>query len=115
MVTNVWKEVFSENKKNAQIAASGSETFQPSADNRRKYTNMNRLLVDNASSYKSEIRLDGLNSRGKVFPLPSNTVMGIEPNDGINFNSVQIVNLDGSNAIAADDITIRYAKAERVF
>lgn len=116
MANSKWKEVYSSSAKNANIAASGVENIKSSEADIRKYGQFNRLNVDNSldGGQDIEVRLDGLTTTGKLFRVTKGIVFGIEPEDGILFSFVQIVNLSSANQHDADKTLIRWAKAEEV-
>jgi hypothetical protein len=108
-----WKELYRRSLKNSQINASANEVFFNSATDREeltRYGSFNRVIIFNYSNYDAEIRINGLTDN--VIPLSARAGAVIEPDDGILFNFIQIVNLDAVNNIAANDISMRAAIAE---
>jgi hypothetical protein len=107
----LWKEIFKDSQYNTAIAASGNENFISTAQQRVEFGPFNRLMIKNRDSVAIKILLDGLNEAGKIFELAAGETLLIEPEDGITFNYVNVINLDTVNAETADTILIRWAKA----
>lgn len=92
-----------DNFANAEIAASGSETFLSSENNRAQFIknnqNFNSLLVVNNGANTINIDLDGLTTRRYV--LFGNSTLIINPEDEIFFNNVKVTNTSTTSVITA--------------
>ncbi len=106
----VFEEKYRESYSNAEIAASATEQFVVTAVQRDRYGSANSLIVSSKSDNQAEVFLDDNDSFAILQP---NGAIIIKPEDGIFFDSVKIENL-GSDAIAADAIKVRMAKADQV-
>ena len=94
-------------KENAQIAASGSETFfilAADRENKDKHGSFNYLEVINDSNIDILILLDGLTTRTRK--LFAKSIMIIKPEENIYYNTVKITNTDGANVIAVSLIRL---------
>jgi len=102
-----YKILESSSAKNSNIAAGASERVINECTYARKggdYKRWNSLEVYNRDDVAIEIRLDEQTSGAKVYQIPANTVMTIEPDEGIEFDTVDQVNLDGATAETANAI-----------
>ena len=88
------------------LVASGSVVIGLENDEQgeRKYLPMDTLIIKNTSTSDIEIR-----AGTQVTVVVGNTASTLS--DAIGFNSIHILNLDGSNAIAADAIILVFNKA----
>lgn len=94
---------------NAEIAASASETFFSSGNDRVNVQlhqqSFNYLeVINNNASTNLEIYLDGLATRKRIlFPK---SVMVIKAEESIYFNTIKITNSSGAAAITAGEIQL---------
>ena len=104
------KEQFRNQSYNAEIAASASQDFavdKIDQHNRQKHGSMNTLVITNLGDYNIKLELDGnLHSQ-----LGSGASLMIEATDGIYFDFIRITNLDSSNAIPANKISVRWGRS----
>ena len=109
----LWKEIYRNQGFNSEISASSTEDF--ATDNvdlasRNKYGSFNRLIVSNLSDYPIRITLDA-----ETFTeMGAQGIAIIDSDDGISFNLIRITNLDSSNAIPANKVSVRWARAIKV-
>jgi len=104
----VWKEVISDSSFNTAVAAGGREKIGPGAT---RGTLCNFLEVTNRDAVAVQIQLDGFNTAGRIFEVPSKSVFTLKPEEGIVFDKFGQKNLDGSVAEVADTILFRWGKS----
>lgn len=106
----IWTSLYEESATNAEIAAGGTafEDFFSSAaakDNIAKHKqSFNALEINNDSTEVLHIQLDNLSTRQRT--LFSKSSITINPEDGIFFNSVRVVNTDTANAVSASEVRL---------
>lgn len=109
----IWIERYRNNTKNSSIAASGTALFgntDTDRANKSKYGSMNTLIISNRSAYPVEIQLDG----DPVTQLYPSATFIMDRDEGIYFDIVGVKNLDTGNAIAANLITLRWGRADKI-
>lgn len=98
------------------IAASGTWEVDfganPGTFNRKEYAPFNSLVVTNNSTEDIEIRLE--RSSTKAIVLLDGQILIIEPEDGILFYDIDIVNRDAVNGISANEIIVVVSKVRYV-
>lgn len=99
---------YESNKTNAQIAATASEFFFSTNDDRNyllKYqSSFNYLEIVNNSDEDIIVYFDGLAT--KYRRLFGKSIIVIKPEENIYFNTLKITNTSGANAITAGDLII---------
>jgi len=109
----IWKETENGNAVNTAVAAAGNEII---VSGTQRSPHFNRLLVQNLDgNCDIELRLDSMTTGGRVFIVQRNGgTLGIEPGDGVFFNSIQAVNLSAGDAETAGAIRYRWARAVKI-
>lgn len=112
-MSGIWKEIESGSALNTGIAAAVSEVIVATPTN---VQNFNRLEVTNRDAVACRVKLDSGDAvvGGKVYDIPANAVLTINPWEGITFKQVVQTNLHASTAETAGTILFRWAKAIRV-
>lgn len=106
-----WNRVYQVAIANAEIAAGASESFVIPEDKVRNFGMGNELVITNISTENIKIQLDGKAENTIAFGVGT---FGIEPEDGESFRFVKITNLDGANAIAANELIGYMGRSEVV-
>lgn len=107
----VWRKSFSA----GAINASESEAFGADLDtqqSRDRYGSANFLVITSLASEHFRIDLDGITDRTIGILAPGGSFV-INPEDGIYFDHVSLVNVSASNS-GADEVKIKMARSELV-
>lgn len=111
LVSNLYRTVEEQTKKNAAINAAASEQTITGTTNVDHY---NSLIVQNLdATCDIEIRLD-FHTAKRFFAQRAGGIINIKPEDNISFRGVTIVNLDGANAVTASTILMTASLKEAV-
>lgn len=113
-MSDTWQSFYEENAVNAEIAAGGTASAILLATNASKQSiskynqSFNTLEINNNSSNCDvTIQLDGLTTRARKIAARGNWV--IEPENGIFFNVIKVINLSAANALTAGDLVANAA------
>lgn len=110
----VLKEVYRENFANGAAdlaAATPTWEIRPSKYNQRMFGPFNIIWVFNDADEKLQVRFNG--QSGNYVIVNPNTVFGTNLEDGLNFNFIDIVNLDAGDP-AASEVRVRLARIKDV-
>jgi|TARA_Y100000310_G_scaffold105331_1_gene103766 hypothetical protein len=94
------RTIFHDAAVNTAVAASAIEIITSAAANRGQYAPFNKLEVINRGNVDITIRLDGTNDPEHNIPVPANTIMKLEPNEGITFKWFENVNSSKAAQVA---------------
>lgn len=110
-----FSEEYAEAFSAAAINASAQQIFgaaESSSVNRLRYGSANSLVLSSIADENFAVDLDGLTTRRLGILQPKGSFV-IKPEDGVFFNTVRLVNLDGTNS-SADEVKVRIARAKQV-
>lgn len=102
-----FKTLYEKHDENAEIAASGNEIFFTSTEereNKDKHGSFNYLEIINDTTTKIKVRLDNLSTRERV--LFGKSTLVIDAEEDTRFNSVQLINTDAVNVVAAAGLKV---------
>ena len=95
------------------ITAGSNQIFGGDADNRGKrdrYGSMNSLVLSSIAVQDFDVILDNNRRISKMFARGG---LVIKPEDGIYFDTVQLVNLGATDTLASD-VNIKMARSRRI-
>lgn len=109
----VLKEVYRENFENGAGVLNAGLTWQirPSDKDVQEHAPFNIIWVFNDSDEKLQVKFDG--DADNYIVVDPKTTAGINLEDGIAFNTVDVTNLSGTDA-AANEVRIRVARIKDV-